>query len=1028
MQCKHPGARFKARSAGLGLRRGAVLAVLWLCTHSIPALGADILNQQYVHTDWTLRDGFNFFPIQALAQTADGYLWIGTPTGLWRFDGAQFVEWKARPGQPDLPDKDVRSLFAAQSGGLWMGTSARISKLENGRLTNHVSWNASTHSGVRALLEDRSHRLWAGTSGRNGGSLMLVRPSGVSAYGAIDGLPDSGINAIFEDHDGNIWVGTRGGLYRWRAPLESFLTNPATEVYSIAEDERHQLVIACNATSRLMHFSDGKLEPFGGLPESMSARVLMTGRDKTIWIGTFSEGLAYIRNKQAHYITRKDGLSGSAVQALLEDHDGNIWVGTRSGLDRFRPANFALLSEDDGLSQDLVTAVCQSRNGSVWVGTATGGLNRVTGDTIVTKGVADGLPSDSVLSLYEDAGGRLWVGTMKGLAVQAGERFVPLQQAVDSGLDHITVITGDQEGRIWLADAIKGIYTIKEGIVQPLQAAGLPRSNDVYALLADSQDRLWIGYYQGVLALVSGGAAKMYVAHRDFAPGAVLALNEDATGTIWVGSSGGLSRYRGGRWTVWSVEKGLLPTGVLQIIQDGHDDLWLTTEKGVLKADASELNKQRDGAPRPLHLVSYSTSLGSLPHVVQTRPRGCTSRDGRLWFASDEGVLVLDPAHVRPDVAPHLIIEQLTIDGQPANTDVSSDSLAFRGQELQFNYAVTNLIPQDRVQFRYRLQGFDKHWVDSGGIRHARYVNLSPGNYKFSVEASNAYGIGNSANAALAFRLLPAFYQTTLFRVLCASVVCIGLFGLYRLRIDQIVRQHNAATQERLAERTRIARELHDTLLQSVVGVSLQLDALSNTLQRGSNPHEKEIRHIRRQVDDALLEARHAVWALRAPEVRDAKLAAAIEFTGLELAAAHDMHFSMYVSEDRYDLPSNIKEHLLRIVQEAIANAVFHSHGRQIRVELIYLPDELTLRVRDDGSGMEQSLIETGRPGHFGLRGIRERAERISADFSILSSSAGTQISLTLPVSREMRAGNIHRVFSRIFGRFLEIAQAPRAR
>jgi ligand-binding sensor domain-containing protein/signal transduction histidine kinase len=990
--------RVGRREFSIPRRCESIFAALWFLGLCTQAPRAETRIPEYVHTSWTSRNGFNAFPIQALTQTEDGYLWLGTPSGLWHFDGIRFVEWRARADGAQLPSQDVRCLLAAERGGLWIGTSAGLSKLERGQLTNYPTGDNSAHRGVRALLEDGPLGLWAGASGYNGGSLLLLNSSGAREYSVADGLPDNGVNAIFRDYRGSLWIATRRGLCRWKpGKPELFLTSPDNEIYSITEDAKHRLVIACSAQARLLRFSDGRFEPLISPQASspIAARVVMGDREGSIWVATYSDGLARIYDGQVQRFSRKEGLSGSTAQAILEDRDGSVWVGTRTGLDRFLRSRVVQLSVDDGLSDEAVTAVSPSHDGSVWVGTATAGLNRVRGDKILRKHISDGLPSGSILSLYEDFADRLWVGTMKGLAVESRGRSTPIPSPGGDALDRVTAITGNRQGQLWVADAVKGVYAVNGTSIRPLRPAGLPRTNDVYYLLADGQGRLWIAYYHGELAVVSGNDVATYAAGRELAPGALLALHQDPTGAIWAGGAGGLSRFRNGRWTTWPVKSGLLPEGVRQIVSDDRGDLWLTTEKSVLHIDTQELSKQADGLPKPFQFVSYGKSQGIRPHAgaVRTQPRACKSSDGRLWFAGEQGVAIIDPARIAAPVQP----------------------VAFHGREFQFDYTANIATPDDDLRFHYRLQGFETDWVDGGSIRQARYTNVPPGQYQFTVAGSSAQGSGIGSSATLTLVVLPAFYQTTLFRVLCASLAGGLIFALYRFRIGRIARRYELLTVERVAERSRIARELHDTLLQNVIGVSLQLDAISNRLEHSSSPHIGDLRRIRRQVEEALFEARHTVWALRAPALKNIDFASALRQASATLTAAGNIQFAMQVQGEPFRLAPDVEEHLLRIAQEAIANASFHSEGCHIRAEVVYSPKSLILRVIDDGRGFDPALLTAGRPGHFGLRGMRERADLLGAELLVSSSSLGTEITVTLrkPVAT---GGRIEQFLGRVFG------------
>jgi signal transduction histidine kinase/ligand-binding sensor domain-containing protein len=983
---------------------------------------ADGLSSRYVHTSWAWRDGFKLFPVQALAQTEDGYLWLGTPTGLWRFDGQQFVQWRSSGDQERLPSQDVYCLRAADHNSLWIGTAAGVSKFERGHLKTYAVWDESTNGGVRALFEEPGRGLWAGTSGYRGGGLILVNSAGVSNFGVADGLPAAGINAIFQDHQGNLWIGTRRGLCRWSpGKPETFLTEPPTEIYSITEDSQHRLVIACSGPSKLRYLSNGTFLPLLELPPEVDSnvRAVIGHRDGSIWAGTFSSGLIQFSENGLNRFTRMDSLSHSTIQTLLEDHDGNVWVGTRTGLDRFQRSGVAQLSQDHGLSEDLITAVLGSRDGSVWIGTATAGLNRFYGEAITHKRTSDGLPSDSILSLYEDSRGRVWAGTTGGLAIGKDGRFEPVRFARGGPLKHITAIAGNRAGRVWAVDGTKGVYSVSEGAAEPVAPKGLPDSDDIYALMADDRSGLWIGYYHGELAMVKDGTVATYHADKELAPGSILGLNQDSAGSIWVASTGGLSRFRDGSWTRWRVKDGMLPSGVLQIVSDEAGGVWLVTANGVLSVDTSRMGAAVNGAPPPLRYTLYGPAQGVPPHagIMRAQPRAARSRDGRLWFAGEVGVSILDPTRLAPKTGPpHIIIEKIQADGRTVDADpATAEPVVFRGRELQVDYRTTTLSGNEEIQFRYRLQGSDPDWVDAADGHQARYTNLVPGSYQFIVSASRTPGTWDSVSAPLTFVVYPAFYQTLWFRTLCATLIAATMFGFYKLRLRQISQRYEMLTRERLAERTRIARDLHDTLLQSVVGASLQLDALSHRLHNVAEQFDADLRRIRRQVEDALFETRHAVWALRAPALEGTDLATALRQAGPTLTASRNIRFTLKLEGKPFRFPDDVEEDLLRIAKEAIANAVRHSHGQHVHADLNYSREGLVMQIADDGRGFDPALAEAARPGHFGLCGMRERAKRLGANLQVATSPGGTRIAVSLQAPEPVHRSLFRQIFRNPF-------------
>jgi ligand-binding sensor domain-containing protein/signal transduction histidine kinase len=979
--------------------------LLRVCLLLASALGLSVspaatLNSIYAHTNWTWRVGLKALPIQALAQTDNGYLWLGTRSGLWRFDGAHFVKWKATADTVQLPSEDVRSLSASKDGTLWIGTTAGISKLESGsRLSNYWTPGNSREIGIRSLLYEPARGLLMGANTLGNGLTVFRQPGMPVRAGA--GLADSEVNAIYRDHDGVLWIGTRRGLCRWHPnKVDCFLTDPPTEIYSITEDVvRKRLVIACDRAPQLRYFENGQFRPLE-MPQrdqALEPRVVLADRRGDIWVGMFSQGLAQIHEGQVSRFASREGLSGSSVQALLEDHDGNIWVGTRTGLDRLRSSGITQLTQDDGLPDDLISALAASRDGGLYIGSATAGLRYVRGGKVTNTRAQTTAGNDSILSLYEDSAGRLWIGTRRGLLVQTS-RDAPAAP-VHTQLDRVTALTGDRRGRIWIADSSKGVHVLSGNAAQPLKVPGLPPEADVYALMADRRDRLWVGYYHGELAVIDEGAVTTYAAGKDLASGPVVAIHEDDEGIVWVASGGGLSRFQNGQWTVSSMPAGIAPAMPFQLLSDHEGGLWVATGSSLFRFAKSDLTRQTEETRRRLPFISYDFSQGILPQaaLIRAQPRACKSADGRLWFARDAGVVIVDPSLIKTaEITSSIAIDQIKVDGRPVFFDQGTpDTLAFHGRELQIGYTAISISGYSDAQFSYQLQGFDPQQVDIGTSHEARYTNIPPGRYTFRVTGS-VQGLWTETTPPVSVVVLPSFHQTVIFRAACGLAVTLVFLAVYKLRLSQISRKYKLLSQVRLAERTRIATDLHDTLLQSVVGASLQLETIANHMRQAtvSEPFEGSLWRVRRQLDDALCDARNAVAALSAPILNESNLSDAIRHVGNTLIGGRIITFDVNVRGAPFRYPIETEEQLLRIGQEAIANAVNHSRGNRICVEFIYSAQDLVMRVSDNGGGFDPGLIETGRQGHVGLLGMRQRAKQISATLVISTSPTGTVVSI----------------------------------
>jgi signal transduction histidine kinase/ligand-binding sensor domain-containing protein len=968
---------------------GAIaLEITLAASISAAAVGPSLSN--YVHDRWALRDGFRVFPVQALAQTPDGYLWIGTPEGLWRFDGVRFVQWRPLPGNPDLPNPDVRALSATGDGALWIATASGIRSLRAGRL---MPPQAGAGAGrILALLAEANGTVW--TVGGDGQRSILSRIE-TERTTTFDVAAGSAINSIFRDRGGTLWLASQRGLFRWSSNGFAAVPQVGGQVNSISESPAGELLIASSIPGYLHRFRAGKLEPLTAPHHAVPARVVLADREGNVWAGTFSQGLVRINGRTVEQFSRAEGLSGTVVETLLEDRDGGIWVGTNSGLDHFRSPVIGRLSSSVGLSEDFVTVVCAARDGGGWVATPASGIDRIDADGNIHKGTVRGLPSDSVISLYQAPTGVLFSGTLKGVVSSAnGRNAAPVRTTDGDELTRASVITGDASGRIWIADGQKGLYEVVHGRASKVVANGLPSQTDIYSLLAPGNGQLWIGYHHGAIVVVSGGSTRRHEA----APGPVLSLFQAPDGDIWAGTGEGLSRYRNGKWTTWTGVHGV-PAPVYDILSDRGKSLWLNTHQGLARLDSAELARQPDGLPSTLTLRSFGIPSGMRPqtNAVWAKPRSALVASGNLWFATEEGLAVIDPirAGSRTGFA-QLMIEQVTVDGAPLDM---AGTIAFRGSQVQFDFTVVDLNAPDSAHFRYRLYGFDGNWVDAQNRRQAVYTNLSPGRYRFEVSASNAESAWAATPAAIDITVLPASYQNPWFQAGTAILAATALFVLYLLRIQQLAHRLRFGEEQRLAERTRIARDLHDTLLQTIVGVSLQLDAFAFRLPSGLEEQRTEIDEVRRQIDATLGEARHSVWALRIPP-SGLELISTLEMVSKTIVTKSDIRLEFEVSGKPLPLPPTVAENLLGIARAAVTNAVLHSKGTLIRIAIAFQPKAVRLSIADNGQGMSAETLAGGCPGHFGLSGMRERASNIHAQIAILSKPrAGTSVEVIAPIA-----------------------------
>jgi signal transduction histidine kinase/streptogramin lyase len=755
-------------------------------------------------------------------------------------------------------------------------------------------------------------------------------------------------------------------------------------------------MVADGGAKRILRVSGGKLHPvLSRLGDaSLDPLLLARDRDGNVWVGTTGQGLLRLRGGGYERLTRHDGLSSDFVNALLEDREGNLWVGTARGIDQLRDPKVLHVSSSNGLSSDAVMAVSAARNGGIWVGTIGGGLDRVDGGRISHYLMNSGLPSTTVASLYDGAGG-LWVGTTGGLAHQADGRFVEVLAPNGQHMNLVFAITKDRTGSLILADVKKGLFSLRDGVVKSLPVPGSEKK-DIYQLLAARDGVLWVGYYQGGITAAAGNSTRFYDAAQGLAPGAVQAIYEDRRGTVWVGTRGGLSRFRRGRWTTWTAKQGLPEGGIQGIVEDNRGGLWLMTSSGILMLSLAALSNAPDGSPGNVAYTLYGLAEGlRLASSANTaNPRIAKSNDGRLWVCTEDGVAVIDPSRIRRNpFPPPVVIEQLLVDGRPVDTSAVT-GIEFRGREVQITYTGLSLTVPERVRFRYKLEGLDQNWTEAGTRRYVAYVNLPPRKYAFRVLACNNEGVWSTTGASLAFQIAPEFYQRVWFAPLCVAVAALLVWAAYWLRVRRLVSRFQLVAEER----ARMTRELHDSLLQGFSGVVFQLEAVSRLYESNPEVSKRRLERAIDQADQSLLEARRAIMCMHLPELENATLAEALSVAGNRAIEGSAIAFHLTVKGRVRQLPYEVQANLYLVGREAIANSVNHARAKKITAQLDYSAKSVSLSVQDDGIGFDLETAKA-KKDHRGVIGMHERAKYVGATLSVdTASGQGTRIGLVVPL------------------------------
>ena len=1013
----------------------ALNVLLW--TPPLPALDPSLDVSQYVHTAWTTQEGSLKSGVRCMTQTSDGYLWLGTEFGLVRFDGARFVPWTPPDGQ-QLPSTNIRSLAAGRDGTLWIGTVEGLASWKDGKLTRYPE---ISQQNVLTLLEDREGTLWAGTFQVPRGKLCAIQHGNVHCYGD-DGALGQWVWSLYEDGGGRLWVGAETGLWRWSpGPAKRYDMPHAIETsQAVAEDDKRAGLLAIG--EGIWQFVNGKITEYqiATPPGRLTPMRMLRDRDGGLWVGTLQRGVLHVHQGRTSVFGQSDGLSSDHTLSLFEDREGDIWVGTADGLDRFRQSSVTSISVKQGLSNPSVESVLVAHDNSVWLSTLDG-LNqwkdgrvkvywaggagkkepahlRVNESTrsvfyipgeeqAVTEIVSPGLPDDAVGSLYEDERHRLWVSTPRQVARFEDGRFTTVKE-VPSGW--VNAITGDLKGGVWISYQDHGLVHWVEGrVVEQVPWSKLGGNVVASSVVPDSiRGGLWLGFFQGGLLHYKDGQIRAVYGKKDgLGDGRVMDVQLDAGGTVWASTEGGLSRIRDGKILTLNRSNGL-PCDKVHWTMEVDSSFWLYTDCGLVRVERSELENWAAQPARGIRFTILDRSDGVRMRALLTgyTPRVSKSADGEVWFADLENLSLLDPHHlVFNKTTPPVHIEQITADSKKYQARDGLE-LPARVRDLTIDYTALSLVAPEKVRFRYKLEGQDKDWREVVNDRKVQYSNLPPKHYRFRVLACNNSGVWNEEGAALDFVIPPAWYQTNWFYTACGAALLAMVWAVYRLRVRQLAAQFNMRLEERVAERTRVARDLHDTLLQSFQAILPSLQAAINMLAARPADARKVLEHTADHASQAIAEARDAIGGLRMSTVEKNDLAVAIRTIAEELARAQENQpptpFQVLVEGTTRELHPILRDEVYRLVTEALRNAFQHAAAQNIEVEIRYDEKYFRVRVRDDGKGIPSGVLRAdGVQRHYGLPGMRERAKLVGGNLTIWTElDSGTEIELTIPGAR----------------------------
>jgi signal transduction histidine kinase/ligand-binding sensor domain-containing protein len=982
-----------------------IVALLALSSVPVCTLAQQQRLSQYVHRAWLIRDGFfNGTPL-AITQTSDGYIWVGTFSGLFRFDGSRFEPWSSPDGKK-LPSNMIMGLLAARDGSLWIGMQGGLAHFVDRRLFLYPDF----HDDVGSLLEDRSGNIWF-TRSDAGGALRTPICQAISTrircLDQSDGLTVQSCCSyrMAQDTEGYLWAVTEGPLFRWKpGHSETYFPKEWTrakgiEVATCIVGMPDGSVLVCvgrsGALGGLQILSMGRWKPVkvpgfdGSTVQAVSA---FRDNEGGIWLGTGQKGIYHIHGNDYEKFGSEDGLSGDLVYGFYQDRENGIWVATSGGMDYFHPGKITTFSKRQGLAADLVDAVAAGHDNAVWINS--GGLELLKNDHVNKIRADSGSPGFT--AIFEDSFGRLWCGFENDLYRYDRGKFQRVHRKSGASTHFIVGITEDSAHDIW-AEVSGGSHELIRihdlQVVEEYPEAVIPSAR---ALAAGPNGVLWLGLRDGDLARFHDGHAEVFPS-----PGGPksyvyqVAVNPD--GAVFATTSGGLVGWKNGTSRLLSSKNGLPCDEVIGSALDNQGSLWLHMGCGLARIRKEEIDDWWHDdtvvvTPKVLDASDGVQSGGPTNFNPMAR-----TPDGRLWISSRYALQSVDPAHLaQNDVLPPVHIEKFVADRKPYEP-IDGLALSPVTRDLEIDYAALSFVNPQKVRFRYKLEGRDKGLQDAGTRRQAFYTDLPPGSYRFRVIASNDDGIWNDAGASLAFSVAPAWFQTNWFRIVCVGAFLTLTWGVYQLRLQRFRRQFNVRLEARIHERTRIARDLHDTFFQGIQGLLLRFHTATSQLRK-DDPARQIFEETLKQSDQVMLEGRELVLDLRATVSEPTDLPTAFADFGEGMRKGGSFDFKVVVNGTIRPLHSVVFEELFKIGKEALGNAFRHSGAHSVEAELNYERSELRIRIRDNGAGIESAILRQGhRDGHFGLPGMRERAQKVGAHLDVWSrTGAGTEVEVRI--------------------------------
>jgi len=992
-------------TCGCGLLAGLLLLIvgLSLFVPKSSAASEPLRLTQLDHKVWTTRDGAPA-RIWNIALGHDGTLWLAGESGLYQFDGLKFKEFHAPAGEPDLPAGGYNSVLVARNGDVWVGSmTSGIARIRHGRVRFFDEHDGFPSHTVMQICEGPDGSIWAIVHGR----LMVFDGNHWIDAGAPGGISNEGVRAVFFDHEGTQWVSTTRSIYYRSRGQQRFLRTDINfgrgiDTSNFAESRNGELWIAILSTNPTSSSDLRQIDVPGHrvtdpvvihLP--FFVEQIAFASDGSLWVaGSELNRFEPVIIEGKQRFSREtfgtgEGLTSPQTFAIFEDQDGDMWLGTTNGIERFQDP--VLIKYVDRPLNPFGIGLGRDAQGTIWIGSHRAPLLSIRNGQTQDHGPA--LSNAGVL--FPDSRGTIWIKTDDGI--------------VRETQDHATKVALPKGVQVW---APRQFFEVKPGEMDVLFAGygvfrfvdgkwfelDLPRQpkEAPESFFVDRQGRIWIGYVNGKVGMVDNTSGYVFAVGKSADLGSVETFLESSEGLL-CGGPNGIAILRGPRFEVLPAANPSAITGISGMVQARNGDLWLNGLHGVSRIARSDFRAAvSDGVPLPTQLYTQTDITG--PAQGLGFPTAVGDASGRIWFNTSGVIAYVDPEHIPHNaLPPTLVISAVEEDGQPVG---ERNQVKAGTGTVRISYFGANLFAPEKVKYMYWLHGVDKAWQDVGPRTEAVYTHLGPGRYFFEVKAANGEGVW-SAPVSSSFTVLPFFYQTWWFKIACIAAAAFLLWFGFTLRLRSVAAGIRARAEERAEERIRIARELHDTLLQGIQGLLLSFHAAAGKVP-AEHESKKALERALTAADHMILEGRDRIHRLRSQRLTSAELEPAIEAVADELATLSKSDFSVEKTGTLRALHPQVVDEIFYIAREALTNSFHHSSATRITVSLDYGRDQFILICRDNGRGFEAAeLRESEARGHWGLRGMAERAERIGADFDCESTPGeGTGIRVRLPASR----------------------------